>query len=308
MFSRILLLATERYVVCCVWQHMPNLFGNAIVQARVMSNEQTAPAYVKGQEKLEHAFGKALQGVTFSSPVFTVKMTDNPASYKGLLIEIESIAVFSLDQGWQELEILTHRFDVLQLTNGREIELAKRRNLNPEKIEVYTHLRIKFGLNNALLIEDSLKIKRNHMITKSQVNLQFIQSATVDIELDTPVVFASSTSLLLDFDVARSVKWVGSHCILQPVITQVCDPNTGFFGVVPGCSRAIIYATNFNETYSTYTNITGAFMMRGIEPSHYMLLTRSVKSKSTMLHNKQSWFAEIDIAEGELTEVKFLNE
>lgn len=259
---------------------------------------------VKKQGSIFSAFAKTLYTASLAAPVFTVRITDNPASFKGLIVEVVEVEVYSLDGGWQAMDIVNARFDVLQLTNGRELELAQKK-LNQGKIEIFTHLRIKFGANNVLLVEDEEKIKNNHLITKKQINLYLKNNNLVEIELETPVVFSTNTAILIDFDVSRSVRFADPYFELNPVITHISDPDTGFWGIVPGSQRAIVYATNFKETFSAYTNMTGAFLMRGIEPANYTILTRPLKSKLRLPNQKQSWFTEVEVVQGEISEVYF---
>jgi hypothetical protein len=220
----------------------------------------------------------AQQAALLNSPAdkFVVKLTDNPGNFAGLEIEILGVSGYSPVLGWVGMVQDENRVDVLKLTNGREIQLAH----CPGYINDYfgfTKIKLRLGERNCLKVWQGSRpdargvhATRVHMFRETEKDIV--------VNLDNQTNLAKHQEVLLDFDVARSVKNESNGYILTPRITEVVDKFTGISGCISLGGRHVIFATDYKETYSCFTNRAGQFMIRGMKKGIYSLLAYSGKN------------------------------
>lgn len=188
---------------------------------------------------------------------FKVRMTDGPGDYVQLNVQITSVDVYSTSQGWVNLSSQTQSVNVLSLTNGAELELA---NATEVQAGVYTKLRITFGGQaNIVLVGGGSSVALNWTGGTHQV----------EIAINEQVSASSGANLLVDFDVAQSVMEVGGIFNFSPVISVIVDEDTGVKGQVQGASYVMIKLQNSGNSYYTYANSQGQFLLRGMNPGTY---------------------------------------
>ena len=76
---------------------------------------------------------------------FTIKMTDNPADYTALQVDIERVEAYLQGHGWVELSDHPQVVSVLDLTNGNEITIAQQSGISSG---LYTALALYIGNDN----------------------------------------------------------------------------------------------------------------------------------------------------------------
>ncbi len=203
-------------------------------------------------------------------------LTDNPADYKSVWIDIQKIMVHlsgdTLEQsGWQELPVLhSGRYDLLGLRNGVDTLLASA----AVPAGRLTEIRLLLGPNNAIVLKngDSSKL----VIPKSKENEQEIVLEVEHFLLKPGVPF----ELVLDFNLAKSISEPArpdsGQYRLNPFI-HVFAKGAGASiqgWVFPDSAQAHVLAISpYNDTLSAIPNDTGGFFkFWGIPQGQYTLL------------------------------------
>lgn len=195
---------------------------------------------------------------------FKVEMTDAPGDYSALNVEITKVEVYKENSGWINLNGNTQNINVLSLTNGTETTIASSTSLESG---TYSKVRLTFGTNGTINLHGQ----------GSAFTLGFNSEddKQVEVQIDENFNSSSSTTVLLDFDVARSVSVVNDDYLLDPVITEIDDENTGVKGRLEGSVYANIRIRknlSLSDAQSTYTDNAGNFLVRGIEDGTYSLI------------------------------------
>ena len=199
---------------------------------------------------------------------FKVRMTDAPADYTALNVQVISVDAYHEDGDWVNLSNETHALNILDLTNGEEKIIAKKN----VKAGMYTKLRISFAQEATVKVTEASDIGGNGTTISSVYDLQWDDAAEVTVDIAEKVTLVTGANVLIDFNAAASVKEIDGEYHMNPVITLVDDEGTGIKGDVDGSAHALITLTRGDEVFSTYSDITGAFLMRGIPPGTYDLV------------------------------------
>jgi hypothetical protein len=189
-----------------------------------------------------------------------VRMTDSPGNYAALNMTITGVEAYHESQGWIQLSSNTHAVNVASLTNGSEVELANKYNMQAGH---YTRVKVKFGGTSSLVV--------NATGSGSGVSFNLIWTVPQEVEvvIDKQIDDNNGANILLDFDVASSIVESGSQYTIHPVITYMDHENTGVKGHVTGASTAAVVFTGNGHTYSGYINGSGYFTVRGMAAGTY---------------------------------------
>lgn len=223
---------------------------------------------------------------------FAVYITDNPGNYAGLETEITGVEVFIKETGWVSLHSNTQMVQVLQLTNGKEILLGSRTDLSSH---LYSKLKLVFGSNNQLTVK-----RKNGILEEEKIYmLKYEGSSEVVIDLENN----TSSSILLDFNVAQSVKRSGDEYILKPVINLIKDVKTGVSGQLNGVESAAVCLKNDMDVYDTYVNTKGEFLLRGIKEGVYDLTVILQNEHGKLPAVIEPQLKDISVIKGQITDV-----
>jgi len=85
--------------------------------------------------------------------------------------------------------------------------------------------------------------------------------------------------VLIDFDVAQSIKEDGENYVIKPAISVIEDRATGVDGKVKGSASAALLLTDGEDTLSAYTNADGEFLLRGMEEGTYKLIVYPIQEE-----------------------------
>ncbi|MCW9708668.1 DUF4382 domain-containing protein [Fodinibius salsisoli] len=210
-----------------------------------------------------------------------VKLTDAPANYDAVTIDIQSVRLHAdyeedLDQdsletdeeaeeeGWITIMDEPLEVNLLDLTNGNDITLG---STTLEEGE-YSQLRFILGDNNTVTIDgETIPLK-----TPSA------QQSGLKLQLDADVEAGETYTLLVDFDAAKSIVKAGNSgmYLLKPVLHAVNLAEAGSIGghVSPamadsaGFNTHVMAITN-DDTLSTITGEEGNYKIMGLLPATY---------------------------------------
>lgn len=206
---------------------------------------------------------------------FTVRMTDAPGDYAALDVEIASVAVFSEDSGWVMLNNESQFVSVLDLTNGNETALASNTEVDAG---FYTMVKLTFGTDNTLTLngDGGMDATSDNVEFDAQGNamieLDGLDEREIIVEINQQASAEAEADILLDFQVAQSIEQEAETFIIDPMITVVRDESTGVQGQVEGAAGAAIVLTDGEDTFSTYIDAQGNFLIRGMQDGTYTLL------------------------------------
>jgi hypothetical protein len=191
-----------------------------------------------------------------------VRMTDSPGDFVALNVEIMKVEAYLENSGWVTINESTQEINILDLTNGAEVTIASATTVQPG---TYTKLRLTFSGENSLSFNGT-----NGLNT---VNLSFSSNGShqVEVPIHCQVNSGITSSVLLDFNVGSSVTQTNGGYVLNPVLTEISDPDTGVQGHVSGTTKAAISLSNASHNASTYTNANGYFLIKGVPDGTYLL-------------------------------------
>lgn len=251
-----------------------------------------------------------MNGVQQSTPeTFTVKMTDSPADYQGLEIEITSVQAYNQNTGWVVLNSDSRIVSVLDLTNGKEMTLVDKEEVQSGN---YSKLKIVYGDQNQLQMDASLLLGINIMGMTvvngiAYIHLNWDTPKETVINIDQEVSDENGAEVLLDFNAAQSVEKENDHYTIEPVIYEVKDRNTGVHGQVTGVTSALVVLTDGTDSWSTYIDANGYFMFRGMEEGDYDMVVKPCECELEQGMDSQKEVDDIAVAEGKITSVQTVN-
>ena len=190
-----------------------------------------------------------------------VKLTDAPADYQEVNVDIQSVEVHESSSGWITLDNTNSGvYNLLELTDGISAVLADA-ELPAGRI---SQIRLVLGDNNSLKMGDQV----HDLSTPSG------QQSGLKVQLNAELIAGITYEVLLDFDAARSVVEAGNSgkYNLKPVIRAVPEALDGAISgvVLPLDANPVIYAIQGSDTItSAYTQENGEFLLQGLEAGSY---------------------------------------
>lgn len=238
---------------------------------------------------------------------FAVKMTDAPGDYDALDVEITNVEAYLEGSGWVSLNNEAQVVSVLDLTNGAETQLAYESEADAG---VYSMLRITFGNNNSLSLDSGTDLGFDlGGLTggaNATVDLEWASSSShqVVINIDEEVSASAGAEVLLDFHVMESIIQSGQQFIIDPAITLIEDARTGIHGQIEGAASAAILVTDGENTFSSYTDASGQFLVRGMADGVYDVILMPSQEGLGLLDQAEDQTIEgVVIAEGRITQM-----
>lgn len=143
-----------------------------------------------------------------SAPNIQIRLTDAPAEYQEVNVDIQDIQVNHSEIGneWTSIDLVNKgTYDLLKLSNGTDTLIGVY-SLNSGLI---SQIRLVLGENNTIKVNDSIY----------NLTVPSGQESGLKINLDT---LESKSQLILDFDANKSVVLTGNNeYLLKPVITII---------------------------------------------------------------------------------------
>lgn len=196
----------------------------------------------------------------------TFRLTDDPANYDAVNIEIKEIQVhYAADTsaaGWQTIPLINPGvYNLLDLRNGLDTLLASV-DLPTGKI---SQIRMVLGDNNSVVIDNM----------SSPLKTPSAQESGLKLNLDQTLEAGLSYVLYLDFDAERSVVEAGQSgkFILKPVIRAYAATYGGAIkGVVlPDSAQPYVLGTMNGDSVSTMADADGNYLLSGLAAGSWNL-------------------------------------
>lgn len=219
-----------------------------------------------------------------------VRMTDAPGPYDEVNVEIVGVEVHSDVNGWNSLSMTAPGvYNLLDFTNGLDTLIASA-SLPSGTI---SQMRLILGDQNSVVIGGVSYDLKTPSAQQSGLKLQIHKTLVPDI----------TYTILLDFDASKSIVETGNgKYILKPVVRTITD---GIDGIIKGNLDpdmvAQVWAIHNGDTMGTYTDSTGAFMIKGLPGASYQvdIMPPSPYSDTT--------FTGVMVVNGQITDMGTLN-
>jgi hypothetical protein len=210
------------------------------------------------------ACNKDSETVTPGSYPYSVRMTDAPAVYDAVNIDLKGVVVTGSDGREVALNVEQGIYNLLEFNNGREITIANG-TLTDAKVE---QVRLILGSNNSVVVNGE-----SHPLSTPSA-----QQSGLKIQVHQNLQAGATSSVLIDFDAGQSVHQEGNGTYsLKPVIRKVDASVSGSISgqlSVTGVA-AVVTATN-TSTNAVYTSVvntsTGEFMIKGLTAGNYTVM------------------------------------
>jgi len=188
-----------------------------------------------------------------------VRLTDAPGDYQEVNIDIQGVEVHNEAGGWQSLDIEEGVYNLLEFTNGLDTLLGSI-ELPAGRI---SQIRLILGSENSIKVDGE-----THALSTPSA-----QQSGLKLNLQANLTEGMTYTILLDFDVARSIVKTGNGTYkLKPVIRAISEAtSSGIKGEVsiPESTPAV-YVINGTDTVGTsFANAEGFFMVKGLAPGTY---------------------------------------
>lgn len=196
-----------------------------------------------------------------AKPVFSVKLTDSPAVYDAVNVEILSLEA-NMDNGWVEFPVLHPGvYDLQEFTSGNTLLLIGDTHVAPG---VMTELRLILGTNNSVVV-DGISYE---LTTPSG------QTSGYKIKMDQqPLELGGLYRVIIDFDANASVHQTGNgKYMLKPVIRGYLETAIGAIAgtIVPPAGAYYVQAANTTDTTGTLIDhVSGNFLISTAMPGTY---------------------------------------
>lgn len=192
--------------------------------------------------------------------VLNIRLTDAPAAYDAVNVEIIGVEVTGNNGKLSSLNVNSGIYNLLDFTNGTDTLIATGA-LASGKVQ---QIRLILGTSNTVAINGISYPLATPSAQQSGLKLQ------VHKDLLPGVAYA----LLLDFDAHQSVVDLGNgNFNLKPVIRVVDQAISGAIkGVIdPSALICSVTATEGTNQFSTYSDSTGGFLLMGVPSGTYNL-------------------------------------
>lgn len=245
---------------------------------------------------------------------FTARMTDSPADYDALTVQVLRVEAYNDQEGWITINNETNYVSVLELTNGTETTIASDTDI---EAGAYTKLKVVFGNDNHLTINANAAADAgiNSSTANVQANadgsftldLEWEGPQSIEVEIDEEVSSESSANVLIDFNVAQSIRQDAQTYIISPFMTEIKNETTGVKGQVEGQLSAAILATNGQDTVSTYTDANGQFLIRGLNGNEDYDIIIMPTTDGVAENAEEHTIESVLITEGEIKTLNTIN-
>jgi sRNA-binding regulator protein Hfq len=197
-----------------------------------------------------------------SNAQFTMHLTDAPAYYDAVNIDIQQIG-FTMT-GKSEVMITPNRagvYNILKFKNGVDTLLSS----ISLPAGTVGQIRLVLGSNNSVVVAG----------VSYPLNTPSAQESGLKLNLNQTFVANGSYDIWFDFDAAKSIVETGSGSYkLKPTIRAYSATTNGKVSgtVLPTIAFATVYAVNGSDTSSAIPAADGSFVISGLASGTYQLI------------------------------------
>jgi hypothetical protein len=196
-----------------------------------------------------------------SSYPLAVKMTDAPADYDAVNIDLQGVEIKGENGTDVLLNVNAGIYNLLDFSNGISTLIATS-TLNSAKI---SQIRLILGTNNTIVVDGVVHPLETPSADQSGLKLQIHETLIADIQ----------NEILLDFDAHQSIVLNGNGTyklkpVVRTIVTQISGNIAGTINVT-GVAAVVTATSTTGIEYSTSVNATGQFQVTGLAAGIYTL-------------------------------------
>lgn len=243
---------------------------------------------------------------TDATGTLQVWLTDAPADFDAVLIDIQSIRVHkdanedtdstesteeAEEEGWATVPYDGEPVDLLELRNGNEMSLGETQLPSG----TYSQVRFILGDNNQVVVDGET----------FPLQTPSAQQSGLKLNIEAYIQGGSIYSLLIDFDASRSIVETGNgNYILKPVLRVVELAGAGSIAgtVQPTDFITSVLAVSNADTFSTLTDENGNFTLLGVTPDTY-----DVSFEPSNEQYSDTTFSNVSVSDGEQSNIGTVN-
>jgi hypothetical protein len=210
------------------------------------------------------AFSNACKKEEPKMGMINVRLTDAPANVSSVNLDVKKVKVHPAEShpnaDWVELDTEAGVYDVLALNNGIDALIAS--GSFPKGY--FNVFKIELGTNNTVVADG----------VTYPLALPQGREPEISVEMRDFVENEKEITVLLDIDLARSIRFEGDGYVFEPVVKAVNVDHCGSVKgkVTPSLSSPVVYAISGKDTTSVFPNPDGDFMIRGLYPGTYKIM------------------------------------
>ncbi|OJV52376.1 MAG: hypothetical protein BGO31_05970 [Bacteroidetes bacterium 43-16] len=204
-----------------------------------------------------------------------LRLTDGPADYDAVLIDVQSVEINTEAGGWVSLPVIHPGvYDLLQLNNGLDTLLCE----GALPVGNISQIRLILGNNNTIVVNGISHPLQTPSAQQSSLKINIHQS------LQAGKVY----KIWLDFDAGKSIVVQGNGgYLLKPVIRGFTDLTNGIIegNIQPMITLPVVYVLQNNDTIaSAIPHANGYFRFCGLPAGSYTLaIVPSVPNFTTLI-------------------------
>ena len=191
----------------------------------------------------------------------SLRLTDAPAHFDGLLLDIRRIEFHTDESGWVSVDpVMPGVYDILDYRNGVDTLLA-RTSLPAGRL---SQVRFVLGEGNAIVVDG----------IEHPLDVPSGQESGLKFNVQEELVPNGSYEFWTDFDAAQSIVQTGNGGYkLKPVIRVFTRETNGQIKgtVLPVGTNAMVYAISETDTVSAIPAADGFFLLQGLPEGNYTL-------------------------------------
>jgi hypothetical protein len=227
-----------------------------------------------------------------SKSTMKVRMTDAPAAYNAVYIDLQAVEVTGPASGNVMLNVNPGIYNLLDFTNGLDTLIAVGTLDGGSTVE---QIRLILGPNNSIVVDNVTYPLSTPSAEQSGLKLQIHKT------LEPGVTY----TVLLDFDAAQSIVQTGNGTYkLKPVIRTIEAAISGSIAgtIAPIGVAATVTATDANGVaYSAAVAANGNFLIAGVLPGVYTVTVTPASPLSPVT------VANVTVTTGNVTQLGVLN-
>jgi hypothetical protein len=196
--------------------------------------------------------------ITKDKAHLSIRMTDAPAIYDAVLIDLQAVEITGGNGGAVMLNTNAGIYNLLDFSNGLDTLIATG-YLDAGTI---SQIRLILGPNNSVIVDNVIYPLSTPSAQQSGLKLQVHQTFEPGV----------TYMLLLDFDANQSVILTGNgEYQLKPVIRVIDTAMTGsiYGSITPLGVMSVITAVSGGITYTSVNNANGQFLLPGLPAGLY---------------------------------------
>jgi hypothetical protein len=190
-----------------------------------------------------------------------VHLTDGPADYDAIFIDVQRVEIHSDVSGWVSVApVVPGVYNLLDFSNGLDTLLCAA-TLPAGSI---SQMRLVLGNNNSIVVNG----------TSHPLSTPSAQQSGLKFNIHEELAVNGSYDIWIDFDAGKSIVEHGNgDYSLKPVIrTYTALTNGKIKGfVLPLSANAVVYAINGADTFSAIPAVDGHFLFCGLPQGTYSL-------------------------------------